>query len=107
MNEFAARFTGALFFGSSPNSGKGRPDFEKEVRLVAKAVGHALDHFDLVVDALDQVGTQRPTAMGKDAGKVAFESLGERFQWDYPTSHRPAIPAVPEALRITGMPVLP
>jgi hypothetical protein len=37
--------------GSSPNSGKSVADFEKEVRVIAVAVPHALEDFDLVVHA--------------------------------------------------------
>src|SRR5215218_3204638 len=36
--------------GSSRNTGKRCADLEKEVRVVAVAVGHALEDFDLVVD---------------------------------------------------------
>jgi hypothetical protein len=39
--------------GSSSNSGKGGADFQKEVGVVAEAVGHSLDDLDLVVDAFD------------------------------------------------------
>jgi hypothetical protein len=42
-------------------------DLEAEAGIVAEAVGHALDDLDLVVDALDEVGTERPTAVGQDA----------------------------------------
>jgi hypothetical protein len=48
-------FKGFLF-GSSRNSGKGGPDFEKEVGVISEAVGHAFDHFDLVVDSFQEAG---------------------------------------------------
>jgi hypothetical protein len=53
--------------GSSPNSGERGPDLEEEVGVVAEAIGHSLDDLDLVVDALDQVGAERPAAVGQDA----------------------------------------
>lgn len=43
-------------WGSSPNSGERRADFEEEVRVVAEAVSHAFDDFDLVVDPFEQAG---------------------------------------------------
>ena len=57
-------------FGSSPNSGEGRPDLEEEVGIVAEAVSHSLDDLDLVVDALDEVGAEGVSAVGEDAGQV-------------------------------------
>jgi hypothetical protein len=54
--------------GSSPNSGEGRPNLQEEVMVIAEAVGHPFDDFDLVVDALDQVGAQRVAAVTEDAG---------------------------------------
>ena len=56
--------------GSSPNSGKRSTDLEEEVGVVAEAVGHALD-------ALDQVGSERPAAMGEDARHIGFQVSGE------------------------------
>lgn len=38
---------------------------------MAEAVGHALDDFDLVVDALDEVGAQRSAAVGKNPTEIA------------------------------------
>lgn len=46
------------FLGPSRNSGKGAPDFEEEVGGVPEAVGHALDHLDLVVDPLQEAGVE-------------------------------------------------
>lgn len=43
------------FFGSSPNSGEGFPDFEEEIGVVSVSVGDALDDLNLVVDPLDQI----------------------------------------------------
>jgi transposase len=39
--------------GSSRNSGKGGADFQEKVGIVPKSVRHSLEHFDLVVDALE------------------------------------------------------
>jgi hypothetical protein len=66
-----------IFFGSSPNSGEGRPDLEEEVGVIAKAIGHALDDLDLVVDFLDQVGAEGILAVGQDAWKVRLQVAGE------------------------------
>jgi thiol-disulfide isomerase/thioredoxin len=54
--------------GSSPISGERCPDLEEEIGIIAVAVGHTFDDLDLVVDALDQVGSQRPLAVRQDAG---------------------------------------
>jgi transposase len=54
--------------GSSPISGERCPDLEEEIGIIAVAVGHAFDDLDLVVDALDQVGSERPLAVRQDAG---------------------------------------
>jgi len=48
------------FFGSSLITGEGGADFEEEVLIVAESVCHLLDDLDLVVDALEQAGVQRP-----------------------------------------------
>ncbi len=58
---------GAKIFGSSAISGKGVANLEEEVVLVTIAVGHSLDHFDLVVHALKQAGMQGVLAVGQDA----------------------------------------
>src|SRR5262249_38238940 len=63
--------------GSSRISGKGRSDLEEEVGVVTKAVGHAFDDLDLVVDPLDQIGAERIAAMGEDAGQVGPQREGE------------------------------
>ena len=60
----------AYKLGSSPNSGKGSSDLEKEVNIVPKAVSHALDDFDAVIDALNEVGAQRIAAVSQNAGQV-------------------------------------
>ena len=57
----------ALFYGSSGNSGKGGANLEEEVVLVAVAVGHSFDNFDLVVHALQQAGMQWILAVRQDA----------------------------------------
>ena len=62
---------------SSSDSGEGGPDFEEEVVVIAETVGHALDDLDLVVEAFEQAGVERPTAVGEDAAEVFPELLGE------------------------------
>lgn len=49
--------------GSSGISGRGRSYLEEEVDVVPEAVGHALENFDLVVDALKNAGVQRIAAV--------------------------------------------
>jgi hypothetical protein len=72
-----APLTAALFFGSSRISGKRCPDLEEEVRVIAEAISHSLDDFDLVVDPFDQIRAERVSAMGKDAGQVRSKGGGE------------------------------
>jgi hypothetical protein len=45
-----------LNIGSWQNSGEGGADFQEEVFVIAVAVGHPFDDFDLVVDAFQQAG---------------------------------------------------
>ena len=63
----ARRYFRRYFYGSSPNSGKRGSDFEEEVLVVAETVGHPLDYLDAVVDAFDQVGSERPPAVREDS----------------------------------------
>jgi hypothetical protein len=56
-----------------------RPDLEEEVGVVTEAVRHAFDDLDLVVDALDEVGAQRESAMGEDAGQVGLRFAAKRL----------------------------
>ena len=57
--------------GSSPNSGERSADFEEEVFVITEAVGHPLDDFDLVVDALEHAGVQRIAAVRQQPWQVA------------------------------------
>lgn len=43
---------------ASPISGEGRPSFEEEVAVSAEATDQALDHLDVVGNALHQIGAQ-------------------------------------------------
>jgi len=74
--------------GSSPKSGERRPDLEEEVGIIAVAICDPLDDLDLVVDALDQVGSQRPAAVGEDAGQVGFQTSHEYLQRFQPATER-------------------
>src|SRR5688572_17315272 len=82
-------------FGSSPNSEKAGPDLEEEVGVFAEAVGHPLDHLDLVVDAFDQVGTEPTPAVGEDAGQVRPQVPGEPAQRLDAAAQRLAVPTAP------------
>jgi len=42
--------------GSTGISGECCPDFEEEVLIVSKYVGHSLDDLNLVVEAIEQAG---------------------------------------------------
>lgn len=66
--------------GLSGDSGEGDSDLEKEVGVVAEAVGHALDDLDLVVGAFEQAGVERPGGVGQDARQVRLEAAGEGRQ---------------------------
>lgn len=93
--------------GSSPISGERCPELEEEVVVIAEAVGPALDDFDLVVDALDQVGPQGPSAVREDAWQVAFEVASKCLGRLDAASHGPVIPLLPESLGVAAMPVVP
>ena len=95
-----------IFFGS-PSSGERGPDFEEEVRVIAKTVGHSVDDLDLLADAFDQVGSQQPAAVREDSAQVEFEPPGETLQRPDAASHRTVIPLFPEALGVTGMAIVP
>src|SRR5678816_4517509 len=99
------RTRGPLFFGSSPNSGERCPDFEEEVGVVAEAVGHALDDIDLVVDALDEVGAQRESAVSEDAWQVGLEVRGEALERLDAAAPGLGVPALPGAFGIAGVAV--
>ncbi|MBI4421043.1 MAG: transposase [Gemmatimonadetes bacterium] len=64
--------------GSSRISGERRADLEEEVGVVPEAVGHALDHFDFVVHALEHPGVERILTVRQDAGELHLEAAGER-----------------------------
>lgn len=53
------------------------PRGEKEVVVITKTVGHALEEFDLVVHAFEHAGVQRPLTVHQDAGHVPPEPAGE------------------------------
>ena len=60
-------FLDGLILGSSGNSGKGGADLEEEVVLITVSIGHSLDHFDLVVHALQRARMQRVLAVSQDS----------------------------------------
>ena len=64
-------------FGSSRIPGERSLDLEEEVGRVAEAVGHALDHFDAVIDAFEQAGVHWVDGAGQDAAQVGADVLGE------------------------------
>jgi len=63
--------------GSSRFPGEGSLDFQKEVFRVPETIGHALDHLDSVVHALQQAGMHGKTGAGEDAADIAPEVFGE------------------------------
>src|SRR5689334_9193893 len=81
--------------GSSGNSGKRGADFQEEVRVVAEAVGHALEDFDLVVHPFEDARVERESAVREDAGSIRFELPREGDQRGDPTPHGPRVPRAP------------
>src|SRR5690606_28575937 len=63
--------------GSSCFPGEGSLDFQEEVLRVAEAVGHALDHLDAVVHALENAGVHAELRTGQDASGVSAQVAGE------------------------------
>src|SRR5690606_26688844 len=63
--------------GSSRFPGEGSLDFQEEVLRVAEAVGHALDHLDAVVHALENAGVHVELRTGQDASSVSAQVAGE------------------------------
>ena len=93
--------------GSSGNTGKRRADLEEEVRVIAIAIGHALQDFDLVVAAFEDAGGEREAAVIEDAVEVPVEHEDKALQWGEPTGARAAAPVVPPAARRVHGAVLP
>src|SRR5437016_14588963 len=87
--------------GSSPNSGECCPNLEEEVIVVAKAIGHALDDLDIVVDVLEHAGIERIAAVGQYTGQVQAQTPGKRLQRGDAAADRAAIPVGPEAAGVT------
>src|SRR6185437_10378577 len=81
--------------GSSGISGERRADLEEKVRVVAKAVGHPLEHLDLVIHAFEDAGVQGIATVRQDAGELGFEMAGELDQGGDPAPHGPPVPGVP------------
>ncbi|KAG1269975.1 hypothetical protein G6F66_013912 [Rhizopus arrhizus] len=84
-----------FFFGSSPNSGEGCADLEEEVGIVPVSVGYALDDLDLVVDPLDQVRPQRPSAVGHNAWQIGLQAMDKGPQGLKATAQSALSPALP------------
>lgn len=72
-----------------------RPDLQEELGVVAVAVGHTFDDLDLVVDALAQVGSQRPAAVGQDAGQVGLKPAHEHPQRLQAAAQGSSLPSSP------------
>ena len=85
--------------GSSGISGEGGPDLEEEVVVVAEPVGHSLDHLDLVVDAFDYTGVQRPVTVRQYPVQPLLHGLRKPDQWRDPAVQRPPVPLLPEPPR--------
>src|SRR3954471_14978249 len=93
--------------GSSPISGECGPDLQEEIGVVTEAIGHPLDDFDPVVDALNQVGAQGPVAMRQDAGHQRFEVAGELLERSDSAVRRTPEPLLPKALGVAVMAIAP
>src|SRR5690606_9004158 len=89
--------------GSSRNTGKCGADAQEEVGIVAVAVGHALEDFDLVVDPLDESRVQRIPAVGDDTRHVRRKQLCKAHQRSDPARQRTPVPGVPEAFGRLGI----
>lgn len=81
-------------------------DFEEEVGVVTEAIGHAFDDFYLVVNTLDEVGTERILAVGEDARQVGSEVSSEATQGLDPAPQRLAVKS-PATMRGIRMPAPP
>jgi len=67
-------------YGSSRITGEGCANLQKEVVLIAVAIGPALDDLDGVVDALHNTCVQRMPVSGDDPVQVALQALSEGAQ---------------------------
>lgn len=71
------------------------------------AEGHALEDFDLVVDAFQQTRVQRVATVCQDAGEPRFQVVGEGLQRFDAAANGPLIPPLEEASRSAGIGVVP
>src|SRR5690554_2100330 len=76
-----------LIFGSSRFTGKCCFYLQKEVVVIPVAVGHPLDHLDLVVHSLQHTGVQPVDRAGDNAVDVALEAPGKLLHGGQPTTH--------------------
>src|ERR1051325_3729153 len=97
----------SFFKGSSGSSGERTSDLEEEVRVITKAVGHALDDLNLVVNAFEQARVKWPPGVGDDTVRVAGEALGERGERFDAATNGAAIPVRPATVRPAGRAVGP
>mgnify|MGYP003680281620 CR=1 len=74
-------------FGSSRFTGKCCFYLQKEVVVIPVAVGHPLDHLDLVVHSLQHTGVQPVDRAGDNAVDVALEAPGKLLHRGQPTTH--------------------
>lgn len=73
--------------GSSRFTGKCCFYLQKEVVVIPVAVGHPLDHLDLVVHSLQHTGVQPVDRAGDNAVDVALEAPGKLLHGGQPTTH--------------------
>ena len=83
---------------SSSISGEGVADSEKEVVVISEAVGHALDDFNLVVDAFDEAGPDGVCAVGQNAGDIGLQVPCELLECRDSAVDGAPIPLAPESL---------
>ena len=83
--------------GSSRNTGKRRTDVEEEVGVVAVAVGHPLEDFDLIVDAFEQPGVERIAAVIDHPVDQFGEVLRKGPERANATAAGTSVPVLPEA----------
>src|SRR5690606_29932578 len=77
----------SLIYGSSRFTGKCCFYLQKEVVVIPVAVGHPLDHLDLVVHSLQHTGVQPVDRAGDNAVDVALEAPGKLLHGGQPTTH--------------------
>ena len=82
-------------FGSSSITGESGSDIEEEVVIVSESICHTLDDLDLVIDAFEETGVQRPAAGSEDTVEIWLQALCEGIQGRDGAFGRPCEPRPP------------